>query len=232
MNIEEANPHYAKVIKLAEKIVIDRRQKYSGTFHPFYNFAELAIIRGQDLLDVFLFFIDIKRARLKASRTDFDDESVFDTLVDMGNYAFFAAAAILDGITTADILPDLHNVWDELWPIIGVDLDGVVLENYEWKGIYELPPVADYAFDLLKELSEQATIIVHTARPNDNLPIVQKWLEDHNLMQFIYAVTNMKPPAVLYPDDKAFVFVPGKTTANDILSTAFGDNYGNHKTDV
>ncbi len=98
------------------------------------------------------------------------------------------------------------NHYEGLWPIISVDLDGVLLNYTGWKGFYVFAPPYPGALDFLRVLGRRYTIIVCTARPDWNIPQVEEWLESHGMMEWIHSVTNIKPPATVYIDDRALLF--------------------------
>lgn len=99
---------------------------------------------------------------------------------------------------------------------IGVDFDGVIhkcSKGYYDGTIYDDP--IEGAYEGLKKLSEDYTVIVYTckAKPDRGLvngktgtELVWEWLEKHNMSKFVSKVTSEKPRAIAYIDDKAITF--------------------------
>ena len=88
------------------------------------------------------------------------------------------------------------------WPTIVLDFNGVFDQYAGWKGYVQRHPKAPGIEKFLYELSlEFNTIIVCSA----TMPIekVMDWLYEHRLDKYIDYVTNHKPPAHVYVDDKA-----------------------------
>jgi len=134
-----ANIHWFNAVVNAGEIMVERRQKYAGTHHPYFNFAFMARVTNRPIIDVFLFYLWIKLSRLVASGgEDFSDERVFDTLRDVGNYGFLAAGWILNNLSIEDIYPEAehqafvqkmsHDLGDEF------DFDSLVAFYQEYGG--------------------------------------------------------------------------------------------------
>jgi len=114
---------------------------------------------------------------------------------------------------------------------IGIDFDGVMHLNSKgfYDGtIYDIPVPGTR--DALKALSEKYNIIIYTckAKPDRELvhgqtgtELVWRWLEEHNMAQYVSGVTSDKPRAVFYIDDKAIRFDNWEKTFNEI-----GEYYG------
>ena len=86
-----------------------------------------------------------------------------------------------------------------------VDLNGVLDKFSGWTGKYEDYPVREDAADLLAGLQAlQYRVVVFTARTN--LEGVNNWLSENELEQYVDEVTNIKPPAHVYIDDRAIQF--------------------------
>jgi hypothetical protein len=79
---------------------------------------------------------------------------------------------------------------------IAVDFDGVLFNGDE--------PI-EGAHDAIRELSKRYRLVVHTAR--HDLAGVQFRLAHHRMGHHFYDVTNRKPAAVAYLDDRAVRFV-------------------------
>lgn len=103
-------------------------------------------------------------------------------------------------------------------PTVAVDFDGV-LHDYSrgWQGgeCYGDPlPGAKAA---LIELSKRYDLVVFTAR--HDLPAVQEWLRKHRFAHFFKDVTNRKPQAKIYLDDRAVRFSSWEQALEDIRAT-------------
>lgn len=85
---------------------------------------------------------------------------------------------------------------------IAVDFDGV-LNNYKGYDARNLGTPRKNVEKFLKELSNDYTIIIFTSR---NHSLVRHWLVENHLDKYIHNVTNSKPPAVAYIDDRAVNF--------------------------
>jgi hypothetical protein len=206
---KSANKFWYNAFIEAAKIMIDRRKKYSGNEHPYFNFAKMAQLQNKSLHEIFLFYIGIKFSRLLATQSDFKDESLLDTFLDIANYALLAAGSIQAKLQPDQILPPVQNWIEEKWPIIWLDFDGV-FNQYDgvWTGEFRMYPVAEDIELMLQSLINKGyTIGVLTARPDENLPAVVEWLEEHGLMSYIECVTNKKLPGVIYPDDRGLQFI-------------------------
>lgn len=91
-------------------------------------------------------------------------------------------------------------------PTLSVDFDGVLNPYTQgWMNgeIYDAQPMVG-ARGALETLSQTYRIAITTARPN--LDVVNDALENWGLAEFVDEVSNMKPPAVAYIDDKAIQF--------------------------
>lgn len=103
---QEANPWWFDAMLEAGDIMVQRRQKYSGEQHPYYNFVDMSYREGRSLADIFRTFLNIKLSRLGVTGDqDFSDERVLDTFLDMANYALIGAGAIQSHLTPEMILP-------------------------------------------------------------------------------------------------------------------------------
>lgn len=203
-----ANPWWFKAIMNAAEIMIQRRAKYSGKYDPYYNFVEMHRRESsRSMFDVFLFYLDIKRSRFSATQTDFDDESSLDTWRDMLNYAALAWGWFNDKRQPEEVIPEDVNPYEKLWPVVCLDFDGLLNTYAGWTGRYEDYEPRPKTKWLLSEMRKRGwTLIICTAQPDYRLPQVAAWLEKHDLMQYVHDVTNRKPPARMYPDDRGVNF--------------------------
>lgn len=87
-------------------------------------------------------------------------------------------------------------------PVVAFDFDGVLAKS-TWpsprlgKPDPEAFAAMEHYFDLGCE------IVVFTARPDEHLPEIRHWLRDYQMSSIVYEVTNRKPTASLYFDDRA-----------------------------
>lgn len=90
-------------------------------------------------------------------------------------------------------------------PTLAVDFDGVI-HSYEsgWQNgvIYGAP--VEGCENALRRLRTNFELVVFTAR--HNLEDVHLWLVTHGLRPYFKEVTNRKPAAVAYLDDRAVKF--------------------------
>lgn len=91
---------------------------------------------------------------------------------------------------------------DPALPVVAFDFDGVVAEN-TWPS----PRLgcADYdAFNGMQHYSRLGCeVVIFTARPDAHLPNIRAWLEEYGMGSVVYDITNRKPRACLYFDDRA-----------------------------
>lgn len=88
---------------------------------------------------------------------------------------------------------------------LAIDFDGVIhaySKGWEDGSIYDVP--VEGTRDALRELASRYRLVVFTAR--ENLAEVQPWLVAHELDEFIAEVTNHKPKAWAYLDDRGVRF--------------------------
>lgn len=87
---------------------------------------------------------------------------------------------------------------------VAVDFDGVLNTYDGWRGRYELFEPRLGAGLFLSRLNEKYDVVVFTNRDVDS---VWRWLEEYNLVCYVKDVTNVKPRAFVYVDDRACKFV-------------------------
>lgn len=85
---------------------------------------------------------------------------------------------------------------------IAVDFDGV-LNNYTGYDPHNLFTPRSGAKEFLEKLHEQYDIIIYSTR---NSSEIVKWLEKYHFDKYVKVVTDKKPPAVAYIDDRAIRF--------------------------
>ena len=85
---------------------------------------------------------------------------------------------------------------------IAIDFDGV-LNNYSGYDEKELGTIRDGCKEFIEEISKDYTIIIFTSRNHTH---VENWIRYYHLDKYIRNVTNTKPPAVAYIDDRGLRF--------------------------
>lgn len=85
---------------------------------------------------------------------------------------------------------------------ICVDFDGV-LNEYDHYDENDLSTPRPGCKEFLETLSQNHKVVILTAR---NFVKVLNWLDEYNLRKYVHHVTNIKPPAVAYIDDRAIPF--------------------------
>jgi len=99
---------------------------------------------------------------------------------------------------------------------ICVDFDGVIYDrSHEPGGSDVLGKPVSGAKEALIELAQYFRVVVLTARPN--LQAVRVWLEEHDMSSYVSDVTNHKPPAAAYIDNRSYLFKNWPQTVKDIL---------------
>jgi hypothetical protein len=105
-----------------------------------------------------------------------------------------------------------------------IDFDGVIHDNYDGFGdgtIYG--PIIPGSSEAIKKLAQKYDIIIFTAKAKSDRPLingktgaelVRKWLEKHNLAQYVKDITSEKPRALVYIDDKAIRFTDWESALN------------------
>ena len=99
---------------------------------------------------------------------------------------------------------------------IGIDFDGVIhmcSKGFYDGTIYDNP--IEGTKSALRMISEKYNIIIYTCKAKSDRPLVGGktgteliwgWLDDHDFAQYVDEVTDEKPRAVAYIDDKAILF--------------------------
>jgi hypothetical protein len=87
--------------------------------------------------------------------------------------------------------------------VIMVDFDGVLSVGDSWteEECLRAEPIVDNIINF-NRLAMENFMVVYTARRDKNIPASLFWLRKHGVM--FHAITNNKPPADYYVDDKAF----------------------------
>ena len=100
------------------------------------------------------------------------------------------------------LLLSLSFTKDSYKPTIAIDLDGI-LNNYIKYNENHIPEIKEGTKDFIIELSKEYNLILFT---NRNIKQAVKWLIENNLESYFYDVTNIKPKATIYIDDRAINF--------------------------
>jgi hypothetical protein len=88
--------------------------------------------------------------------------------------------------------------------IVCVDLDGVLNDFDGWRGADFFHPPRKGAREFLETLNGMGyRVVVFTVRYG---PHVEAWLAEHDLTALVSEVTDKKPPAHAYVDDRAICF--------------------------
>lgn len=86
---------------------------------------------------------------------------------------------------------------------VAVDFDGVLNTYDGWRGPYDLFEPRKGVGLFLAKLDEKYNVIIFTNREPSH---VWGWLEEYNLAVYVHRVTNKKPRAFVYVDDRAYKF--------------------------
>ena len=86
---------------------------------------------------------------------------------------------------------------------VAVDLNGVLDTYSGWRGEAHTDPPRPGAREFLQELAREYKVVVFTTQPAER---VWRWLREHEMAAYVAEVTDRKPPAVAYIDDRALTF--------------------------
>ena len=105
---------------------------------------------------------------------------------------------------------------------IAIDFDGVIHKSSKgfFDGtVYDEP--MEGVKEALEQLSKKYKIIIFTCKVKPDRPLIngksgkqliEEWLSQYNLLQYIHEITCEKPRASLYIDDKGYRFSNWDTT--------------------
>ncbi len=100
--------------------------------------------------------------------------------------------------------------------IIAIDFDGVIHKNS--KGFHDgtvYDELMDGAYESIVSLSEQYSIVIFSCKALKDRPLINgksgieliwDWLEEKGLRNYVDDVTDTKPRAIFYIDDKGIRF--------------------------
>lgn len=100
-------------------------------------------------------------------------------------------------------------------PTVAIDFDGVLhaySQGWQHGEIYDDPTPG--TAEALRRLNIRYRLVVFTAR--HNLDDVRAWLRLHHLAHYFEDVTNRKPAAIAYVDDRALRFTSWEHTLEDL----------------
>jgi hypothetical protein len=88
--------------------------------------------------------------------------------------------------------------------IVCIDLDGVLNDFDGWRGADYFHPPRAGAREFLENLNSRGyKVVIFTVRW---APHVEEWLSKYRLLPLVSEVTDKKPPAHVYVDDRAICF--------------------------
>jgi hypothetical protein len=110
----------------------------------------------------------------------------------------------------------LHKPFNKDKETVCLDFDGVIHPYTGWKGvhIFDGPPI-EGSHEAIRELRTEFYVIVQSARAREDggKEAIEGYLRDHNIS--VDGVTNHKPSALVYVDDRAFRF---RGSWNEVLA--------------
>ena len=108
---------------------------------------------------------------------------------------------------------------------LAIDFDGVLSAYTGWKGELELDPPLPGAIEALREYLEHYIVVVFTTRAATQAgrDALSHWFVDAGFSEFEllsregkFTVSDTKPPAWLYIDDRCYLFTGTFPTVNEI----------------
>lgn len=98
----------------------------------------------------------------------------------------------------------LTELPEDTRPVVCVDLNGVLDAYTGWRGPHHWDPPRPGAGDFLRSLAGQGfRVVILTTRWADD---ARGWLETHGLARWVSEVTDRKPAAHVFVDDRAVCF--------------------------
>lgn len=107
--------------------------------------------------------------------------------------------------------------------IIAIDFDGVLSDHTGWKG-YAAPfdPPVDGALQAIRDYIDAGyDVCIYTSRADGPKQVIRlmNWFRDYGLEHRYLEgmnITNKKPPAILFIDDRAFCFIGKFPTVEEL----------------
>lgn len=93
--------------------------------------------------------------------------------------------------------------------VLGVDFDGTIAGyDHGWQGPPAEDPTKGVREALRAFVAKGYTIVVFSCRANtaDGVQDISNWLMEHHLREFVSEITNVKPRALAYIDDRGIAF--------------------------
>ncbi|HYC92780.1 MAG TPA: hypothetical protein VEO54_26460 [Thermoanaerobaculia bacterium] len=102
-------------------------------------------------------------------------------------------------------------------PVVCVDLNGVLDAYTGWRGPEHWDPPRDGAESFLRSLRDHGfRVVIFTTRWAAD---ARRWLDEHGLGSYVDEVTDRKPAAHVFVDDRAVCFRGDfDATLSDVLS--------------
>lgn len=116
-------------------------------------------------------------------------------------------------------MPDERDL-DVLFPsvppesmnIVCFDFDGTLATD-TWPSPQCGEPILNGVSMLKHYVKTGYAIVIYSARPKSHESLIWRWLEEHDLRDFVYDVVGGKPRAALYVDDRGYKFSPEASAA-------------------
>jgi phosphoglycolate phosphatase-like HAD superfamily hydrolase len=106
---------------------------------------------------------------------------------------------------------------------IAIDFDGVLSDYTGWKGrTAPLDPPVEGAIQAIRDYQDHGLeVVIYTTRADSPAAVVMlhRWLREHGLQQKrieAIDISNKKPPAVVYLDDRAMLFTGKFPTPDEV----------------
>ena len=97
-----------------------------------------------------------------------------------------------------------------------IDLDGVLADYDHYRGKHIVGEPLPGGQEAMMTLHEKYWVVVLSARANkpSGIEWIENWLRQHGI--YFDEVTDRKPPAIAYVDDRAIKFINWRDTINKI----------------
>lgn len=110
----------------------------------------------------------------------------------------------------------INKVESQESKVLAIDFDGVIHRNslgFHDGTVYDDP--IEGSLEALRDLSKDYEIVIFSCKALEDRPLVngktgieliEEWLQEHGVLQYVKEVTFKKPRAYLYIDDKGYRF--------------------------